>query len=179
MLRALRDAVSTHAAIHRSCLAAVTESTRGGFISDLFYFNVQNELGDDGGFAYDEVKGQRYITFDDRILQRIKHLDRELVSSNYPTRQAKAFVQQARLEGFPDFDRLHLGYRLDITGMRLEDVFIALPVGRRSRFNAWVWQVWGDSIADSTVYGQQSPMILPGQKVYRLPAYDDYRQRLG
>jgi hypothetical protein len=177
LLRSLRDAVSDYSRDLLPHIAAITDATRAGFIADKFYFNVSNNLAEDKGFDSATVQGQRYVTFDGRLLQRVKHFNGELASRNYPTAQAKAFISQGYLEGFPECDRLHLGYRLDITGLRLAEVFVTRPIGRKAKFNDWVWQVWGDPIRETGTYELQEP--LPIREMSRQYAYSDFSTRLG
>jgi hypothetical protein len=102
-------------------------------------------------------------------------LDDFLESSNYPTEQALDFVRQDPIPELP-FDRLHFGYRLDITGLVLKDAFVALPTGVKGSFNAWVWQVLGDPIIESGTYGRQLPLPFPDEEPPIFYAYDNYAQ---
>lgn len=163
---------------NRMAHPAYDSTTRARAIQNRAHFEACERLSSDSGVHDGEYRNQKFIAFDDRLLTRIKQLDRNLASSNYPTPQAVDFVQQQQIEGFPLFDRLHLGYRLDITGMRLSDVFFALPTGKKEAFNAWVWQVLGDPI-DLTTYGFQVGLFQVAQ-----PSasdgyfYEDYSSRL-
>lgn len=175
LVECLHEAVKTWRGQHFT--PAIRETTRAGIISDNFYWNMETlSLAVGEGVVKNTVRGQRFVTFDERALIRCKHLRRGLESRNYGTRQALAFVRQRPIEGFPPIDRLHLGYRLDPFGMALADAFITLPVGNANRFNLWVWQVWGESIESSSTYGQQPPLALPGydSKLYH---YEDYSKR--
>lgn len=158
---------------------ALGQTTRAWAISDLFYFYAREYQAVDDGVVYGETRGQRYFVVEDRVLMRFKMLDDFLESSNYPTNQALDFVGQEPIPDFPPFDRLHIGYRLDITGLLLRDAFVTLPIGRPERFNAWVWQVLGDPIGDTSIYGLQHK--LPGEfgTAGELYAYDDYHQHMG
>ncbi|HLG69792.1 MAG TPA: hypothetical protein VK009_05140 [Chloroflexota bacterium] len=158
---------------------AFGQTTRAWAISDLFYHFGQEYHAGDEGVRYGETRGQRYFVVDERILMRFKLLDDGLQSSNYPTDQALDFVGQEPIPDFPPLDRLHIGYRLDITGLLLRDAFVTLPIGRPERFNAWVWQVLGDPIGASSIYGLQYK--LPGEfgAAGDQYAYDDYQQMLG
>lgn len=157
--------------------AAIQSATRASIIGDLFYWNVTTlSLAGSDGMTTETVKQQRFVAFDGRVLLRCKFVKTGLELSNYQTRQARNFVTQRPITGFPEFDRLHVGYRLDLTGMALKDAFILLPVGNRTRFNEWVWQFWGESIESTSTYGLQVPLPLP-QMGQRRFYYEDCSQR--
>ncbi|MCA9831533.1 MAG: hypothetical protein KC495_13760 [Dehalococcoidia bacterium] len=157
---------------------AFDSTTRARAIQNMAHWDACERLSDDQGVRAGEHRLQKYITFDERVLIRIKQFDRNLATRNYPTDQALEFVQQEQIDGFPPFDRLHVGYRLDISGTRLQDVFITLPTGRKSAFNAWVWQVLGDPI-DLTTYGYQIGLFRVAQPTIRDGYfYEDYSSRL-
>jgi len=143
--------------------------------SNLFYFHAPIEFASDPGVRLGESGGQKYLVFDERFLIRFKLLDDNFESSNFPTEQAVNFVRQSELTNFPPFDRTHLGYRLDITGRVVGDMFVTLPTGIKGAFNAWMWQVWGDRVGETTTYGTPFQLRFPGiaAPIY---AYDDYRQ---
>lgn len=171
----LQAAVNVWRAEHRG--PAIQPATRASIIADHFYWNMTTlSLAAQPGITTGTVRGQRFISIDERVLLRCKSVRRGLESSNYQTHQARDFVRQHSISGFPELDRLHLAYRLDITGLFLKDAFITLPVGNRHRFNDWVWQIWGESIESTSTYGRQRPFPVPGfgqQRYY----YEDYSQR--
>ena len=111
-------------------------------------------------------------------LIRCKLLDNELESQQNSTDQSKDFVRQRQIEGFPPFDYLQLGYRLDITGLFLRDTFITLPVNSPGTFNLWVWQIWGDEL-DATTYGGQGELSLFEPASNEKFAYEDFRSKVG
>ena len=153
------------------------EATRAALINDLFYWNLQNlSIAADAGMNITTVSNQRLVVFDERVVVRCKHVNRDLASRNYPTTQAQRFVQQKQIDGFPELDRLHIAYRLDTIGLSLRDAFVARPVGRRHRFNDWVWQFWGESIASTSLYNLQQPLptaAFAGQRFH----HEDYSPR--
>ena len=172
LAESLQAAVKTWRTQYHS--PAPQPATRASIIADHFYWNVSiQSLAAQPGMTIGAVKGQRFLSFDRRVLLRCKFVRRGLESRNYQTDQARKFVRQQPITDFPEFDRLHLAYRLDITGLFLKDAFITLPVGNRYRFNDWVWQFWGESIESTSTYGQQQSFPVPGfgsQRYY----YKDY-----
>jgi hypothetical protein len=176
LIRSLTESIDTWQESMRR--PGLDETTRARAISNLFYFNTAGSLANDGGARHGEYRNQRYIAFDDRLAVRCKLLDRNLESSNFPTDQAEDWLRQRQLEGFPPFDRLTLGYRLDLTGLRMRDLFITLPTGVPGFFNQWVWQVWGTPL-DMSVYGTQLRLresdVGPGETFF----YEDYSLKTG
>ena len=137
--------------------------TRAGIRADLWYRRVTPRLhglpgvGRDGGGEeiVARYRGQRYISFDERVSLRIKKLGkRDLLSRNYPTNQAERYIRQRRLPGLPDYARLTFGYRTDETELLIQDAFVLLRYGE---VNLWLWQVWGASV---DTYGVQE--AIPG-----------------
>jgi hypothetical protein len=67
------------------------------------------------------------------VVIRLKKMDEDGKSRNYPTKQAKAFDAQRELPGLPlPPIRLTVGYWLDATGQIIRRVQIARPDGRRA-----------------------------------------------
>jgi hypothetical protein len=65
------------------------------------------------------------------VVIRLKKMDEDGRSRNYPTKQAKAFDGQMELPGLPSPPiRLTAGYLLDATGTELIRSQISLPLGR-------------------------------------------------
>jgi hypothetical protein len=157
---------------------ALSASARAKIINDLFYFNAGQNLSGDKGAVFGENQLQRFIVFEERLVVRFKLLDNNLQARNYPTERAKGWVQQLPLEGIPPCERLHFGYRLDLTGTIVRDAFITLPNGMGAVPNDWVWQVWGNPI-DSATFGIQMRLVpltrVAANVVY---AYDDFSVRL-
>ena len=172
IVRAAADAVKTWREGFRPFHAMLnTSRSRASSISDMFYWNVNLYLSGKPGVDYDEPQGQRMLTFDGWVGLRFKLVDQLLQTRNYPTEHALALVRQLPLEGLPGV-RLHLGYRLDLTGMSLKDLFVTLPNGKDGDFNDWVWQVWGEPIqASGTVVQHPLAGLRQAVVVY---AYDDY-----
>jgi len=66
------------------------------------------------------------------VVIRLKKMDEDGKSRNYPTKQAKDYDGQRQLPGLPlPPVRLTVGYWLDATGQVINRVQIARPDGRR------------------------------------------------
>ncbi len=151
-------------------------STRASIIKDHFYQKVQEDLAPLDGFEYAEKHNQKSLLFDERLLVRVKHLDRLLRSSNYPTPTAEAFIRQDEIPDFPDFAFLHFGYRLDPSGLEIRDAFFALPHVRRDEFNEWVWQILGSPTEEGT-YREQGRLLFPNDVREVKYVYEDFKER--
>jgi hypothetical protein len=90
-------------------------------------------MGRDGIRAIDYQGGLKLWLYDAaNIVIRLKKMDEDGKSSNYPTKQAKDYDAQRELPGLPlPPVRLTAGYWLDRTGQIINRVQIARPNGRR------------------------------------------------
>src|SRR4051794_33123864 len=88
--RALLKSIETWREVHFPT-AGLGPTARATVISDHFYQYAVPEMLTDDGAEYDERHNQKFLTFDDRLLLRCKHLDGALRSANYPTPTAEAF----------------------------------------------------------------------------------------
>ena len=81
-----------------------------------------------------EIKGglKVWLIESANVVIRLKKMDEDGKSRNYPTKQAVAYDAQRELPDLPmPPDRLTAGYWLDATGQIINRVQIALPNGRR------------------------------------------------
>ena len=81
-----------------------------------------------------EYKGGLKLCLDEaaNVVVRLKKMDEDGKSRNYPTKQAKDYDAQLELPGLPlPPVRLTAGYWLDATGQIINRVQIARPDGRR------------------------------------------------
>ncbi len=80
-----------------------------------------------------EIRGLRLWLFDDaNAVFRLKKMDEDGCTRNYPTKQAKNFDRGYDLPGLPMPPvRLTAGYLLDATGTTFIRTQIARPVGRK------------------------------------------------
>jgi len=178
LTKSFSDAFSTWMTDYARHHVALDASARAKILHGHFYFNAGQNLCNDKGVEFREDQLQRFLLIDERLILRFKLLDHNLQASNYPTQRAQEWVKQLPLEGFPPCERLHFGYRLDLTGTVIQDAFIALPNGIQGIYNDWVWQVWGNPM-DMTTFGvqlpfPQAPYTVAPAIVY---AYDDYSVR--
>ncbi len=151
--------------------SALSDSTRASMLNDVFYETVRSELSGDSGFTFRQNGNQKFLFLDDGdtpSIVRFKLLDKNLMSSNFPTRTSLNWTAQRPIPGIPTGVRLTYGYRLDILGVRIDDVFVVLPIGGHV-VNDWVWQVWGNPIQTET-FGVQSRLNTGTQILY---AHDD------
>jgi hypothetical protein len=145
LLRSLRDAFRDWTDTDPQVQAAMEASGRAMFLNKLFYLHAGLHLaGDNVEFRLDQQ--QRYMIFGEEVVLRAKLLDRRLEARNYRTRHARQWVRQYQLPGMAPVARLHFGYRPDVTGSLIKDVFITLPNGDAATINHWAWQLYGQPI---------------------------------
>ena len=140
-------------------------------LNDVFYEKMISNSSDDSGFTFRQKGNQKFLHFDDvdaPIIVRFKLFNKDLISSNFPTKTALNWTAQRSIPGIPAGVRLTYGYRLDILGVRIDDAFIVLPTGGHI-VNDWIWQVWGNPIQTET-FGIQSRLNTGRQVLY---AHDD------
>jgi hypothetical protein len=91
-------------------------------------------IGRDGIHPIDYRGGLRLWLYDRaNVVIRLKKMDEDGRSRNYPTKQAKDYDAQRELPGLPlPPVRLTAGYWLDATGQIINRVQIARPNGRRA-----------------------------------------------
>ncbi|WP_143748396.1 hypothetical protein [Mesorhizobium carmichaelinearum] len=79
-----------------------------------------------------DLRGLKLWHFEDAdVVVRLKKMDEDGRTRNYPTKQAKDFDRQLELPGLPSPPiRLTAGYVLDATGTGLVRSQIAMPAGR-------------------------------------------------
>ena len=119
------------------------ESARATIINNHWYGFVEPLLRQDPGVELRKLRGQRFLAIDDLIWLRLKRISDTYFSSNYPTRQSRAWNSQLALppcSDMPRVDRLEFGYIPDITGTQVVRAYILL---RLRKSVDWLWQVWG------------------------------------
>ena len=142
--------------------------SRALLLNRLWYYNVRQQLQNDAGVRLVRNHSEFYFAFDDTLVLRFKHLDRNLLSKNYRTQRIADWNRQVRLDGMPPWDRLEFGYRLDITGTSIQDAFVLLRHGERL---LWVWQVMGPHINTFAIQMPLAPFPGGQSEVF---AFDDY-----
>ena len=84
-----------------------------------------------------EIRGLKLWLVGDHSAVRLKKMDEDGRSRNYPTKQAKDFDRGAELPGLPPKPtRLTVGYLPDATGTQIVRVQIAKPIGRGTEWCA-------------------------------------------
>ena len=82
-------------------------------LSDYFYSRMEQALEHGSRFVCREEKGQRYVVFEDRVIVRVKHVDKQYLSWNLPTPHSEAWNSQLAVPGMEPLPKLEMGYHLD------------------------------------------------------------------
>lgn len=83
------------------------------------------------GVLLKDIRGLKAFLVGDVAVIRLKRMDEDGRSSNYPTKQAKDFDRGQPLPGLPPpAIRLAVGYLADATGTSVQRVQVAKPTGR-------------------------------------------------
>jgi hypothetical protein len=151
---------------------AVLDSTARGRIFHCHFYSLAGVAG----LALNDYQQQKYISFDERAALRLKAFGRQLQTSNYPTRQNRRWVRQERLDDFEPFARLELGYRFDLMGLNIRDIFVTHPNGINRVFHDWIWQVYGERI--DSIFGIQKRFNAQGSvNIDDIYWYDNFAMR--
>ena len=139
-------------------LRPLIPSTIAGMVCDHAYDRIERGSLLDPGVAGGVYSRQRHLWVDGTVCVRIKKLNRNFLSSNYPTRQATEWNAQLPLPGFPPGSRVELGYQVDLTGSVLRGLFVLLRLGHTIQ---WLWQIYGEQVS---TFGSQPQLTLAGAK---------------
>ena len=167
----LRLTIDSWNARPESWQVSLDTKSRGLLINRQWHYMVQNALADDPMIRREKNSGgESYFVLENRCVIRLKYLNRNLMSMNYPTRRSRHWNRQLKMPGLPPWDRLEFGYRLDITGTTIENAFVLL---RQEENFLWVWQVMGERI---DTFHAQWPLLLQEEDAEpaELFAYSDY-----
>ena len=82
-------------------------------LSDYFYSRMEQAAEHGSRFEHREDKGQHYIAFEDRLVVRVKQIDKRYLSWNLPTPHSLLWNRQLPAPGMEPLPRLELGYHLD------------------------------------------------------------------
>lgn len=83
------------------------------------------------GVLLKDIRGLKAFLVSDVAVIRLKRMDEDGRSRNYPTKQAKDFDRGQPLPGLPPpATRLTVGYLADATGTSVQRVQVAKPTGR-------------------------------------------------
>lgn len=89
------------------------------------------------GIIAKDIRGLKVWIVGDHAVMRLKRMDEDGRSRNYPTKQAKQYDAQKAFAQLPDAaERLTLGYLADPTQTAVERVQVARPIGRAVDFCA-------------------------------------------
>lgn len=85
---------------------------------------------------HQRVKGRNLFIYDDKVILNFKKFDENLLSSNFPTKSAKAYNNQEELEGIPaNLPRVELGYIPDPAGASILGIFAVKRMGKKIDWN--------------------------------------------
>lgn len=132
-------------------------TAEANFISSRWYHILNELLLGRSDVLFDTLQGQDYICFADRLIIRLKRMDRGLATKNIRTAQQIAWSRQQGLQGLPPIPRLVCGYLYDQFAMRPLAVYIALPTGLSDPLYEWVWRIRGPDGDESLML----PLPLP------------------
>lgn len=111
------------------------KSLRANVISNQMLANARRVFEGVDGIRVDDVPGYTGLLVGDNIFVRMKKADEKLMSRNYPTKSALAFVDQSK-DMFGGLVRLELVYQLGAFGTEIER--IALLQRHKSKI---VWHI--------------------------------------
>lgn len=111
------------------------KSLRANVISNQLLANARRVFDGINGIRVDDVPGYTGLLVGENIFVRMKKADEKLMSRNYPTKSALAFVDQSK-DMFGGLVRLELVYQLGAFGTEIER--IALLQRHKSKI---VWHI--------------------------------------
>ena len=152
----LYDAFEVSRGLDSRILFSASASTMAGLVCDLAYELITQNAAQDDDVVVGVFRGQRYWWVEAgeaSICLRVKKVDKNFLSWNYPTRQSVAWNQQGMLAEFHTGTRLEIGYRTDATGSVLSEIFVLC---RLSDTIQWLWQIYGERVSTFAV----QPLLL-------------------
>ena len=161
---AIVNALSTWNTLLAPAQMVLDGSARAIIINQYWYHFARLALDDNPDIAWGNDQGQRFLVIDERINLRFKLIDGNFESRNYPTKRANQLRLQYTLDGLPKGEWLEVGYRLDITGIVLQDAFVLLRVGKQI---PWIWQIAGNQIDEFPVQLPLRPPNTPAPNVFQ------------
>jgi len=112
----------------------LTARTRAGFVNDHICQEVKVRFARVADARVEEVRGLVLLTLYDSstnepaLIMRFKKLNRELLSSNIPTKQQRDFSRQLSFPEIPSVTRLTAGYQLDMLQSAIKDLWVTCAV---------------------------------------------------
>lgn len=128
-------------------------SLRANIISNQMLANARRVFDNVPGVRVDDVPGYTGLLVGDNIFIRMKKADKNLMSRNYPTKSALAYVDQSK-DMFGGLVRLELVYQLGAYGTKIER--IALLQRHKSKV---VWHI--DLLDTATAVQEVLPFAQP------------------
>jgi|SRR5579884_2871797 len=108
---------------------------RANIINSHVVASVEKRFAKVKGVRLTRDHGFLVLIIGERIVVRFKKLDEKLRSRNYMTNQQWKLYYQEDLPGLPPGATVVIaGYRLDPTGMLLNDVHVVCPVGSQNKW---------------------------------------------
>lgn len=97
------------------------KSLRASIISNQMLANARRVFDNVPGVRVDDVPGYTGLLVGDNIFIRMKKADENLMSRNYPTKSALAYIDQSK-DMFGGLVRLELVYQLGAYGTKIERI---------------------------------------------------------
>ena len=141
--------------------------SRRSFCSTLAdYFYSRMEQAPEHGLRFLSLAdcGQHFISFEDKLIIRLKQLDKQHLSWNLETAHALRWNEQLPLYEMGPAPRLELGYRLDALMSRYDSIHILLRVGKHVD---WRVQIYGERTDIFDTEQLQLDGMGPSRKVYQ------------
>ena len=117
------------------------EIVRGAIIAQYWYYYAGRFLEDEPRAQFQRNRGQRFFAIAQTIIIRIKHVNEDNLSKNYPTARSINWNRQLPLPGVPLATRLEFAYKMDLTGTTVERACVLLRIADSI---IWMWQIWGE-----------------------------------
>ena len=133
-------------------------------LADYFYSRMEQDLEHGSAFERRIDRGQHYISFDDKVIIRVKQLDKEHLSWNLETVHAVRWNEQLPLHGMAPAPRLELGYRLDDLMSGYDSIHVLLRVGKSVD---WRVQIYGERTDTFDIEQTRLDGRGPNRKVYQ------------
>jgi hypothetical protein len=96
------------------------------------------------GIVPKDIRGLKVFLVEDKAVLRLKRMDEDGRSRNYPTKQARDYDRGVEFPELPPpATRLTVGYLADATGTTVERVQVAKPMGREIDWCAAIVPVSG------------------------------------
>ncbi len=99
----VRNAVESYPAVYQSTTDVHSKRTQANLVHDHMVRSAMERLPS-SAFKFIRARQRNLFSFRDKFLIQFKKLNRNLRSSNYPTRQAELFDQLGGVEGLPGME---------------------------------------------------------------------------